>query len=51
MASGHLKNLSNLGFQQIDDTKSATSKHALRVSLLSWNCGQKAANRKNHPVF
>jgi hypothetical protein len=31
--------------------KIATSKLAIWVSLLSWNCGQKAAKRKKYPVF
>jgi hypothetical protein len=51
MASGHLKILSNPGISANRRYKSATSKLAIRVSLLSWNYGQKAAKRKKYPVF
>jgi hypothetical protein len=37
--------------KKTDTLKNATSKLGLRVSLLSWNCGQKAAKRKKSPVF
>jgi hypothetical protein len=41
----------NPGSSAARQYKIATSKLALRVSLLSWNCGQKAAKRKKYPVF
>jgi hypothetical protein len=37
--------------KKTDSSKCATSKLALRASLLSWNCGKKAAKRKKYPVF